>query len=198
MKIIKFTAGLALIAAVSACSSANPVNRYSPLDTNVTASAPVAVQRNYNVVDVRVNVPTSLSVSEANSYLPRADIVWRGDPWGNRYEQIEAIFEAGMTRGVSSIEGDRSVIVDIQVSKFHSLTEKTRYSFGGVHNIKFTMTILDAQTGAVLEEPRSISANLDGFGGQQAIVAEQMGQTQKVRITDHLARVIYTELTTPV
>jgi hypothetical protein len=41
------------------------------------------------------------------------------------------------------------------------------------------------------------SADLDAFGGQQAINAEARGQTQKVRITDHLAEVIRQELSNP-
>ena len=49
----------------------------------------------------------------------------------------------------------------------------------------------------MLEEPRSVKADLKGFGGQRAINAEQQGQTQKVRITDHLAQVIQDELRQP-
>lgn len=198
MKILKITSSIALIAALSACGSAGTVARYAPLTTEVTATESVSIPRDYNVVDIRVNVPETLEVSEANRYLPVADIVWRGDPYGNRYEQIEAIFETGMTRGAAQLNGNRDVIVDIEVVKFHSLTEKTRYSFGGVHNIKFLMTVRDAETGVVIEEPHMVSANLDGYGGKQAIEAERIGQTQKVRITDHLSRVIVQQLSTPV
>lgn len=198
MKLFNITTGIALIMGLTACGSAGTVARYAPLTTDVVTSETVSIPRDYNVVDIRVNVPETLEVSEANRYLPVADIVWRGDPYGNRYEQIEAIFETGMTRGAAQLTGSRDVIVDIEVIKFHSLTEKTRYSFGGVHNIKFSMTVRDAETGVVIEEPHIVSANLDGFGGKQAIEADRIGQTQKVRITDHLSRVIVQELSTPV
>ncbi|MEL6889906.1 MAG: DUF6778 family protein, partial [Pseudomonadota bacterium] len=49
--------------------------------------------------------------------------------------------------------------------------------------------------GVALSETRLVQADLDGFGGQQAINADARGQTQKVRITDHLAEVIRQELT---
>ncbi|MCB4379284.1 hypothetical protein FZX02_02220, partial [Synechococcus sp. MU1644] len=52
------------------------------------------------------------------------------------------------------------------------------------------------KTGALLTEPRLVRADLDGFGGQQALQAEARGLTQKVRITNHLAEVIRQELTT--
>lgn len=195
----KLTAALGLIAALSACSTPQVVSRYAPIEGGLTGdSAAVAVRRDYNIVDVRVNVPRSLTVSEANSYYPRADIVWRGDAYGDRYKQITAIFEDGMTRGASTFSGNRDVIVDIQVTRFHSLTEKTRYTIGGTHSIKFVMTVLDAKTGAVIEAPRQISADLEGYGGQRAIEAERAGQTQKVRISDHLSREIQRQLSGPV
>lgn len=31
---------------------------------------------------------SDLSVSESNSYYPNADVVWRGDPIGDRIQQI--------------------------------------------------------------------------------------------------------------
>ncbi|NOX39651.1 MAG: hypothetical protein GXP05_03795 [Alphaproteobacteria bacterium] len=47
----------------------------------------------WHVQDVRVNVADSLSVSEANRLIPNADIVWRGDPYGDRRVQIEDIID---------------------------------------------------------------------------------------------------------
>ena len=56
------------------------------------------------------------------------------------------------------------------------------------------MQIRDLSTGLALGEPRLVKADLDAFGGQQALRAEARGQTQKVRITNHLAEVIRQEL----
>ncbi|MCT8160756.1 DUF6778 family protein [Pseudoruegeria sp. SHC-113] len=199
MNKLKLTAALGLIAALSACSTPQVVSRYAPIEGGLAGdSAAVAVRRDYNIVDVRVNVPRDLEVSEANSYYPRADIVWRGDVYGDRHQQVAAIFEEGMTRGASTFSGGRDVVVDVRVTRFHSLTEKTRYTIGGTHSIKFVMTVIDANTGEVIEAPRQISADLDGFGGQRAIEAERAGQTQKVRITDHLSRELQRQLSGPV
>ncbi|SLN12963.1 hypothetical protein PSA7680_00231 [Pseudoruegeria aquimaris] len=198
MNKFKLTAAIGLIAALSACSTPQVVSRYAPIEGGLAGdSAAVALRRDYNVVDLRVTVPRDLKVSEANSYYPRADIVWRGDAYGDRYQQVAAIFEEGMTRGAAAFKGSRDVIVDIRVTRFHSLTEKTRYTIGGTHSIKFEMTVRDAKTGEVIEGPRRVSADLDGYGGQRAIEAERAGQTQKVRITDHLAREIQRQLSVP-
>ena len=54
--------------------------------------------RDYSIAAFDVLAPRTLEVSEANLYYPIADIVWRGDPFGDRYEQIEAIFDAAGER----------------------------------------------------------------------------------------------------
>ncbi|MEO0864867.1 MAG: DUF6778 family protein, partial [Pseudomonadota bacterium] len=107
-----------------------------------------------------------------------------------------AIFETAMQRGTQSLDGTQPVALDIEVKRFHALTEKARYTVGGVHSITFDLTLIDPETGAKLGETRQVRADLDGFGGQQALRAEAAGLTQKVRITAHLAEVIRQELTT--
>lgn len=169
-----------LIFGVAACASFN-----DPVSEGVPAPA----TRNYDVVGLEVAVPRTLVVSEANSYYPGADIVWRGDPPGDRYKQVEAIFDSGMQRGFSTLGGSRDVVVEIEVQRFHSLTEKARYTVGGVHSITFLVTVRDARTGEVIEGPRRVKADLKAYGGQTALDAERRGETQKVRITEHLADV---------
>jgi hypothetical protein len=154
--------------------------------------------RDYNVVDLDVTVPRTLEVSEQNLYYPGSDIVWRGEPMGDRYEQVQAIFEDGMGRGVREIDGSRDVRVAIEVRRFHSLTEKARYTTGGVHSIRFIITVYDAGTGNPIEGPRLVAADLDAYGGDVALQAERAGQTQRVRVTDHLSRVIQQQLGDPV
>lgn len=149
------------------------------------------------VEDVIVHVPRSLKVSERNSYYPRGDIVWRGDPLGDRHAQVQAIFESALKRGVQSLHGPVKVDLEVTVKRFHALTEKARYTVGGVHSITFDLAVRDAETGKILVPPRTIRADLEGFGGQQAILAEARGETQKVRITNHLAEVIRQELSNP-
>jgi len=200
---------LLAIVGLSACASVDrvdetvfldPASRAAPVQSTLTPAvsnvAPVsaAIEPNFKVNAVNVTVPTTLRVSEANRYLPAGDIVWREDPIGNRYEQVGAIVAAGLKKGVADMDGDRQVEIDVVVQKFHALTEKARYTIGGVHAIQFTMRIRDAQTGETLVEPKFINADFDALGGQAAIQAEARGITQKVRITNHLAYVIQQEL----
>jgi hypothetical protein len=207
MKRIKLVLLLVLGGLVSACANPNIASRNAPFEAtpmalvspNDQAVGPRIEQApltDVRVESITVHVPRSLKVSEANRYLPKGDIVWRGDPIGDRYEQVQAVFETALARGTASMDGALPIALDITVSRFHALTEKARYSTGGIHNINFTLTLRDPVTGLMLAEPRQIRADLVGLGGRAALSAEAMGQTQKVRITDHLAEVIRKELTT--
>ncbi|GAB4306022.1 MAG: hypothetical protein Kow0058_18700 [Roseovarius sp.] len=161
-----------------------------------TAAQPLL--QGLHVTAVRVSVPRTLKVSEANRFYPGGDIVWREDPPGDRYEQVRRIVEAGIMDGVRGLgDSGRPVMLDIEVTRFHALTEKARYTVGGVHAIQFLMQLRDAETGAPLGEPKFVKADFRALGGQAAIRAERQGLTQKVRITRHLAEVIRTELTDP-
>lgn len=171
-------------------------------DVKKTASAdglPALVdgQSLVTVNRVVVRVPRTLTVSEANRYLPAGDIVWREDPIGDRHAQVQKIFQDAMNKGVTPLNGPVKVNVDIQVRRFHALTEKARYTTGGLHSITFNLAITDPRTGELLVPIRSVRADLDGFGGSQALAAEARGLTQKVRITNHLAEVIRQELSNP-
>ncbi len=148
--------------------------------------------RNWRVVAVDVRVPRNLTVSEANTYAPDADIVWRGDPPGDRYQQVDAILTEAIRRGSAGLKGNRPVRIVATVRQFHALTEKARYGLNnaGVHNIIFTAQVVDARTGQPLTPADTIKADLVAYSGDQALAAERAGQTQKVRITDHVAKVI--------
>lgn len=210
MKIVRTFALLALGLSLSACAAVETVTRNAPFEAmpqtptqRVSVPAPsdaLPVARTaapVRIENVIVNVPRSLKVSEANRYLPAGDIVWRGDPIGDRYAQVQAIFEAAMVRGAQSLDGERPADLLINVKRFHALTEKARYTTGGVHNMVFDLALADPTTGDIIVPWREIRADLDAFGGQQAILAEARGETQKVRITAFLAEVLRQELTAP-
>ena len=216
MKFLKLISALGLGALVSACGSTNIASRNAPFEAVPTTQTQAATQQSnfaasqsgglsvpqqilnqIDVVGINVLVPQTLRVSEANRYYPSGDIVWREDPIGNRHAQVKAIFAAALENGTAAMQGPVPVVLDVRVERFHALTEKARYTVGGVHSIRFSLVIRDAQTGAAMGEPRVVKADLDAFGGQQAILAEARGQTQKVRISAHLAEVIRQELSRP-
>ena len=162
--------------------------------TNYEAPVPTAVSRDWRLSAVNVFVPDTLTVSEANSFTPEADIVWREDPLSTgqtRYEQVDAILTDGIRRGASGLSGARDIKIEATVDTFHALSEKARYglSSSGVHNIGYVVQVFDARTGAPLTEPDLIQADLVAFVGDQALEAEAQGLTQKVRITEHIAKV---------
>ncbi|SFR41209.1 hypothetical protein SAMN04488005_1617 [Yoonia tamlensis] len=153
-----------------------------------------AVDRSYTLQSLNFTATPGLVVSEANNYYPQADIVWRGDAPGPRIAQIGAMFETAAARNTSVIRGDTPVTVDIQLIRFHGVTERTRGSIGGVYNIIFMMTVRDARTGAVIEPARRIVANLDAPGGSGAQALEAAGRTEKVEVTDFLTATLRNNL----
>lgn len=196
MNALKLIFALGMGALVSACGGSAPATRNAPFEPLATQPAPAMLEP-VTITQINVEVPRTLTVSEANTYLPKADIVWRGDVIGDRHAQVKAIFADAFGRTAATMTGQREVVVDVRVVRFHGLTEKARYSVGGVHNIEFDLMFRDAATGAVITEPRRVRADLDAFGGRAAIQADARGETQKVRITAHLAEVLRQEIMTP-
>lgn len=160
-------------------------------DTAATIASPVSVHA------VQVRVPRSLKVSERNRYLPFGDIVWREDPIGDRHAQVQKIMQDALMHGVTPLEGPGKVDLEVELVRFHAVTEKARYTTGGVHAITFDLTLRDPETGAMVVPQRRIRADLEAYGGQQAVNAEALGVTQKARISEHLSDVIRQELTSP-
>ncbi|MEP1538313.1 MAG: DUF6778 family protein [Paracoccaceae bacterium] len=204
MKPLKMLMAVVLGTLVSGCSWVDTNSRAAAKDSAprvlvVEETAPVqkASATDFRVEAVRVYVNPDLVVSERNSYYPGVDIVWREDPPGNRYQQVKDIFELAFARGSEGLDGTRAIELHVDVRRFHALTEKARFTVGGVHAITFALQKRDSVTGEAVGEVKVIRADLKAYGGQSALVAMRLGQTQKVRITDHLADVIRAELTSP-
>lgn len=199
------TMALGLGACTMQDAGQEPATRAAPLDAPVTAApakpAPVemiSITPDWRISQINVTVPKNLRVSEANTYYPSADIVWRGDTLGDRYKQIEAIFTTAAQQSARALKGKDAVILDIELIRFHSVTERTRYSIGGVHDMNFYVTVRDARNGTILVDKRRVDTELNAYGGLAAIAAEQAGRGQKVRILEHLTSVIYKEMQAPI
>lgn len=169
---------------LSACVGSSFETAYDPLSADAT--------RAWRLGEVRVTVPKTLVVSEAKSLLPNADIVWREDPLGDRYAQVDAIMTNAVTLGAQGLRGARPVIIDVTVTRFHALTfeAEQRGQNWGVHNIDFTAQVVDARTGEVLVPTAEIRAELPALSGDQMREARRNGQTQKSMITNHVARTV--------
>ncbi|MEM9434484.1 MAG: DUF6778 family protein [Pseudomonadota bacterium] len=148
---------------------------------------------NWNVVNVRVIVPAELEVSEAGGYYPVGDIVWRGDPLGDRRAQVGQILSDGLSAGLTHLTGPQAVDFQIDVKRFHSVSERTRATVGGVHDITFNLTVVDRATRQAIFGPIRMTPDLNALGGGAASEAEARGDTQKVRILRHLGNVMRLE-----
>lgn len=195
MSRLKLVAALMLGFGLSACGTADTATRNAPLEAHALQAAPVSL----DVQQVRVSVPKALKVSEANSYYPMGDIVWREDAPGDRHAQVKTIVEEALATGVAgSHPGSIPVVLDVEVTRFHALSEKARYTIGGMHTIHFAMTLRNPVTGEAYGAPKPVKVSFKALGGSAAVAAEQRGITQKVRISERLASVIQTELGMPV
>ncbi|QMU58037.1 MAG: hypothetical protein GKR98_07405 [Boseongicola sp.] len=151
---------------------------------------PADVTKNWRLADVVAVVPESLSVSNANTFAPNADIVWHGDPFGDRKAQVAAIVDRGITQGASELSGTRPVTITALVEEFHGVTPMAvARAPAAVHNITYLIQVIDASTGQPLTQQERIQADLEAFVGNAAVASAINGKTQKVRITNHLAAV---------
>lgn len=183
----------ALLVVLAACSNGRRGDDIGQT-TAVVVPAEIGQQAaKWNVAGVRVIVPAELEVSEANSYYPRGDIVWRDDPPGDRRAQVAKLMFDGISDGLKHLNGPQDVDFQITVRRFHSLSEKTRASVGGVHNMRFTLAVIDRATGTQIVSPILFEPDLNAYGGAQATAAERRGDTQKVRIKRHLGNVMRLE-----
>lgn len=207
MQYRRMVAALGALVMLAACAATDMVARKQPLSgadlvaRPVAASEPGEVARMapWSIRSVTVEVPARLTVSEANVYYPVADIVWRGDPRGDRHAQVRAILQEAFARAAAAMPRDkRPVDVALEVVRFHGVTERTRYTVGGVYAVHFNLTVRDAATGAVLDGPRLVHADIRASGGQRAIEEESRGLTQRVVVVHSLAHVAWRELTVPV
>jgi hypothetical protein len=153
---------------------------------------PAEVSRGWRLSEVRVDVPRTLKVSEAKSLLPEADIVWREDPAGDRYEQVGKIMQSAVLRGAQGLRGSRPVIISITVTRFHALTYEAELSNfdWGVHNIDFVAQVNDARTGEVLVPATKIRAETPAWSGERMREARRKGITQKSMISNHVAATV--------
>lgn len=153
---------------------------------------PAALAGSWRLAEVRVTVPRTLQVSEAKTLLPDADIVWREDPMGDRYDQVGKIMQTAVLRGAQGLRGARPVIIDVTVTRFHALTFEAELSNSdwGVHNVDFTAQVVDARTGEVLLAPTLIRAETPAWSGARMREARLRGITQKSMITNHVAATV--------
>ena len=144
------------------------------------------------MAEVQGDVPRSLTVSESKTLLPTADIVWREDPFGDRYAQVGKIMQTATLRGAQGLRGSRPVVISVTVTRFHALTYEAELSNSdwGVHNVDFIAQVTDARTGEVLVPATNIRAETPAWSGARMREARRKGITQKSMISNHVAATV--------
>ncbi|MCV2447913.1 DUF6778 family protein [Paracoccus sp. DMF] len=173
--------GLAL--GLAGCAGQTWETRYDQLDRAQTAT--------WRVASVEVAVPETLTTSEENSYTPDFDIVWHGEPAGDRRAQAAAIVEEGIRKGAAGLHGKTRVRIVATLGQFHAITPKVRERLqnAGVHNIQYSVQVFDARSGAALTEPQTIKAEFPALVGKAGDEADARGLTQRVQIVNQIAAV---------
>ncbi len=180
---IRVVALLVLLPALlAACGGTWKTEYGDPLDRAVTS--------NWRVSQVNVSVPETLTVSDENVYFPRADIVWHGDPPGDRRAQAQKIVRDSARTATAPMRGGRPVAMNLTVREFHGISPITLAKApSAVYNMAFDAQIVDARTGVALTPPTQIHADVPALVGEAGIAAAQFGPTQKEQVTGHLVAV---------
>lgn len=187
---------LGAVLAVSGCVGSTDVSR------DIGADAFPVIEnieiQDWDVIAVEVNVPRTLTSSENNTIKPRADIVWREDPIGDRHGQVDDLMTAALEPAFEAVTGSIPVIVTLDVARFHAQTQRVRYSnIPSEQEIEFVMTIRHAETGEILSGPTDVDLTFMALGGDDAVVADAQGITQRVRINERLAAWVADEFVGP-
>ena len=176
---------IAVALGLAGCVSEN-TNFPEPLRDDVTY--------NWRVVDVQATVPRALTTTDRNGQMPNVDLIWTEEGIGDTHAQVEAIMEETLLQAAGyfqySVKGNRPVIIRTEQTQFHSLTQRARSNIGGIHNVDFILTVVDANTGEILAGPAVIEADVHAYGGAQAQSSINRGETMRSRIIDRVSLVI--------
>lgn len=175
----------AVVTALAGCQPGNTAATARDVPLSVAAVGGTEAQ-NWRLSSLEVVVPANLTVSEANTIKPDADIVWHEDPCCDRHTQVDRIMTAALQSGLRGMSGSQGVRVEVVMSRFHAVTPRTRYTFGGEHEIEFTLTVRDAASGAVLRGPRAVDITFPAAGGDQALANEAAGYFQRDAIQNRV------------
>ena len=184
MKFYNIVFAIAALGLLASCASRN---------TSFSDEVSAAVSTNWHVHDVQVIIPDSLTTSEVNILRPDVDVVWHGEPQGDRLQQVGIILHNALEVAAESLipeNNHRPVVIQATLIHFHSLTPRARALVGGIHKVKFSIQVIDQKTDEVLAGPTVIEADEFAFGNWKAVRADAEGETMKVRISNRIVEVV--------
>lgn len=181
------TMSLALTGCVSPQISANDFSVGASLEQ--TAFSELRVDR----VDVVIPDKMPVSANPGVRYPSQDTLVWWEDPPGDRKAQVRRLVaEAVQHSAERTLIGAKPVRIEIFIDQFHAMTPRARSTSLqlGVHEVQFDIVISDVETDEIIASENDINADLRAFSGTSALLAEQNGQTQAVRIKARIDQVI--------
>lgn len=117
-----------------------------------------------------------------------SNFVWNGYSGGNRKKQVIGMFRSAVDEiGREAMTGTQPVKVNVQVNYFHALTDGSRIWCCGAHRIFADLSVVDANTGAVLADGKNVALGRIALGGIPGLVAVAAGRDQAVRIREGIA-----------
>lgn len=159
-------------------------------ETNYETTMSSESSQAWRVSDVIVTVPAAASTTEMNTFAPSADIVWHGEPVGDRKAQVARLMEEGILRGTQGLRGPRAITITAVVDRFHGVTPRAvMRAPTAVHSISYTIQVFDSNTGEQVTKIIPVRADIEALVGPAAITAAMQGQDQRARIVNHIAAV---------
>ncbi len=183
-----------VVAASALALSACVAPRVSQTDFTQGVGQAASQVAAWSLGDVQVEVSSSLTVTQSPSrrYPPTTELVWYGDPPGDRKAQVETLMADAVRAGAAdALLGSKPVAIKLHITEFHAMTPRARATELqlGVHEIMFDISVLDS-AGAAIAAEKGVRADLQAFSGASALQAEQLGQGQKIRIQSRVAQVV--------
>lgn len=142
----------------------------------------------WNLSDVSVRFgPEIARTASGEEY--GSNFVWNGYSGGNRKKQVIGMFRSAVDEvGREVMTGAQPVKVNVQVNYFHALTDGSRVWCCGAHRIFADLSVVDANTGAVLADGKNVALGRIALGGIPGLVAVAAGRDQAVRIREGIAK----------
>ncbi len=183
-----------VVAASALALSACVAPRVSQTDFSKGVGQAASQVANWSLGDVQVAISNSLTVTQSPSrrYPPTTELVWYGDPPGDRKAQVETLMADAVRAGAAdALVGSQPVTISLNITEFHAMTPRARATELqlGVHEIMFDISVIDS-SGATIASETGVRADLQAFSGASAVQAEKLGQGQKIRIQSRVAQVI--------
>ncbi|MEO1495154.1 MAG: DUF6778 family protein [Pseudomonadota bacterium] len=174
MRIIRFLVVALGLVGLAACGTPT-----GPVSSNVSG---------WSMQDINITFGPEISRTATGTEFS-SNFVWEGDGDGNRKKLVIALFEDAMQDiGREAMTGNRAVAMNVEVTRFHALTQASRLLCCGEHNIRANLSVTDAGSGEVLAEGEDIYLGRVALGGIPGLVAVAAGRDQRVRIRESIIR----------